>query len=460
MSAERTAARPAGRSAEGTAGRASDRAAWSGVTIAVILVALAMAVPAVLDWDVHVRHFPPLHADWDPRVGPGTVPAVVLALLAAWRAVDLAERMRWRTLLVTAYLAGVGWMLSLALVDGRAGVGQILGTNYEYLRTARATTDLHHTLETYVSRIPYDAEPSNWPVHIAGHPPGALTFFVVLVRLGLGSDLAAGLVVTLLAATTAVAVLVTLRTLGAEPAARRAAPFLVLGPAAVWQCVSADGMFAAVAAGGIAALAVAASRSRRASALAWSLVSGLLLGCCVMLSYGLPLLALLALAVLAVARSWRPLLPAAVAALAVVLTYAAFGFAWWDALPALHQRYWDGVASRRPAAYWMWGNLAALTVSAGPLVGAGLAQLAVRAREGRRDAGVRVVLWLSGAAVAMVAAADLSQMSRAEVERIWLPFVPWLLVSCALLPDRWRRPGLVLQVAVALAVQHLLSTGW
>ena len=49
--------------------------------------------------------------------------------------------MRWRTLLVTAYLAGVGWMLSLALVDGRAGVGQILGTSYEYLRTARATTD-------------------------------------------------------------------------------------------------------------------------------------------------------------------------------------------------------------------------------------------------------------------------------------------------------------------------------
>jgi hypothetical protein len=60
----------------------------------------------------------------------------------------------------------------------------------------------------------------------------------------------------------------------------------------------------------------------------------------------------------------------------------------------------------------------------------------------------------------MVVVANLSQMSRGEVERIWLPFVPWLLVGCALLPERWRRPGLGLQVLVALLVQHLLFTGW
>ena len=60
----------------------------------------------------------------------------------------------------------------------------------------------------------------------------------------------------------------------------------------------------------------------------------------------------------------------------------------------------------------------------------------------------------------MVLAADLSQMSKAEVERIWLPFVPWLLISCALLPERWRRVGLAVQVVTALVVQHLLFTGW
>ena len=108
----------------------------------------------------------------------------------------------------------------------------------------------------------------------------------------------------------------------------------------------------------------------------------------------------------------------------------------------------------------MWGNLAALAVSAGPLVGAGLAHGLTRRQETARNHGVRVVLWLSGAGVAMVLAADASQMSRAEVERIWLPFVPWLLLSCALLPARWRRWGIVLQVSVAVTVQHLLSTGW
>jgi hypothetical protein len=56
-------------------------------------------------------------------------------------------------------------------------------------------------------------------------------------------------VVTLIAASTAVAVLQTLQVLGAEQHARLAAPFLVIGPAAIWQCVSADAMFAAWAPG-------------------------------------------------------------------------------------------------------------------------------------------------------------------------------------------------------------------
>jgi hypothetical protein len=46
------------------------------------------------------------------------------------------------------------------------------------------------------------------------------------------------------------------------------------------------------------------------------------------------------------------------------------------------------------------------------------------------------------------------------VERIWLPFVPWLTLGCALLPERWRRPGLALQLGTALLVEHLLHTSW
>ena len=55
---------------------------------------------------------------------------------------------------------------------------------------------------------------------------------------------------------------------------------------------------------------------------------------------------------------------------------------------------------------------------------------------------------------------DEGGMSKAEVERIWLPFMPWLLVSCALLPERWRRWGLALQLLTALVVQHLFYTVW
>ncbi len=333
--------------------------------------------------------------------------------------------------------------------------------------TARATSDLPATLEEYVSRIPVDAPGGQWPVHIAGHPPGALTFFVLLTRVGLGSGLAAGLVVTLVAASTALAVMLTLRVLGAEEHARLAAPFLVIGPAAVWQCVSADAMFAAFAAWGMCALALATVRPLVWRGLLWSIVAGLLLGWCVMSSYGLPLLGLLAVAVLVVARSWRPLIPAAVAASVVVLAWVPFGYSWWEALPVLRERYWAGVAHNRPAAYWLWGNFAALAFSAGPLAFSGAAETMSRWSRGREGAGThpggaddRPVRWLVLGAVAMLVVADLSQMSRGEVERIWLPFVPWLLIGCALLPARWRRRGLALQVAVALLIQHLLDTGW
>lgn len=436
-----------------------------GLFVAVGLVGLAMGVPGLTGWQVHVISFPPLHADWDPRVGPGTLPSLVLAGLAVVHAGPLAARLSWWRLLGASYAAGLAWLLALALVDGPDGIGVILQSKYEYLGPARQVHDLGATLHDYIARIPFGAPLGHWPPHLAGHPPGALTFFVVLVRLGLGSGFAAGCVVIAIAATTALAVMVTLRLLDAEALARRAAPFLVLGPAAVWQAVSADAMFAAVGAWGMAALAAAAVRGRGVCAVGLALLAGALLGYCVMLSYGLPLLGLLALAVLVLARSWRPLPWAAGAALAVVLAYAAAGFSWWEALPVIRERYWAGVARHRPGTYWTWADLAALTVSAGPLLGSGLAVLVRQWRtrgpvDGLPPSETRVVRWLTGAGVAMVLVADASQMSKAEVERIWLPFVPWLLLSCGLLPLRWRRWGLAVQLVTALLVEHLLATGW
>lgn len=440
--------------------RALSAAPWVGVSVALGLIALAMLIPVALGIDVHVRWFPPLHAEWMPRIGPGTPAAVILAVLAFRYAIDLAARLRWRMLLLAAFGSCLVWMLSLATVDGLDGIGTILDTQYEYLRTARAVTDFGAVLREYIAHIPLDSV-DNWPVHIAGHPPGALLLFVVLARLGLGSGLAAGVAVTLIAATTPIAVMVAVRRLGAEDGARRAAPFLALGPAAIWMSVSADAMFGAVAAWGLCLLACAATARTSARTAGWAVASGLVLGYCVLLSYGLPLLGVLAIAVLLVARRPSPLPWALGAAVVVVLAFAAAGFAWWDAYPVLVERYWAGVASNRPYAYWVWANLAALAISAGPLVGSGLAVAVVRRCGSKPSAPAdRTIITLTVAAALIILIADLSGMSKAEVERIWLPFVPWLLVGAALLSERWRRWGLSGQLSFALVVQHLLATGW
>ena len=63
----------------------------------------------------------------------------------------------------------------------------------------------------------------------------------------------------------------------------------------------------------------------------------------------------------------------------------------------------------------------------------------------------------SAAALAAVAVADLSGLSKGEVERIWLPFVPWVLLATAALTPALRaaagsprssRSGIALQAGV------------
>ena len=432
-------------------------AAAVGLAAALVLMTAAMVVPVVAGWNVQIG-FAPLSARWAPRVGPGTLVAVPLAAASICYAGRLSLLLTWPRLLLLCWLAGLGWLASLALVDIRPGGPSYSDTN-DLLQAARATSDISQTLHAFVSRIPLG--PDGWSTHVAGHPAGALLFFVLLVRVGLGGNIAAGIVITLLASTIPLAGMSTLRALGAERAARLAAPFLVFTPAVIWEAVSADAIFACFAAWGLAALAVGATRH----SISWSLVAGLLLGACVELSYGLPLLGILAVGVLVAAGTLHPLPWAVVGALLVVGCCWLAGFSLWDAYPAIHQRYYAGIAGARPASYWLWGDLAALCFSAGPILGSSVACWVLTARGGVRGRGERtpdqrVVTILGGAALLSIIAADLSLMSKAEVERIWLPFVPWLLMTCSLLPPRWRRPALAVQVITALLVQHLLITSW
>jgi hypothetical protein len=436
------------------------KAAIVGLAAAVVIVDLTLS-PGAFGWIVNADNFPPLHAHLMPRVGPGTIPAILIAVAAVLFAQRFARALRWRWLLLGAFAVGLAWMLSLAFVDGVAGVSGVLVKPHEYLNSARAVTNVFTMLHEFISRIPITAH-HNWPVQVAGHPPGALLFFVVLVHVGLGSGFAAGMVVTVLAATIPIAVLLTLRRLGAEVGARAAAPFLVLAPAAIWESVSGDAVFATVAAWGLCTLAYAATASGWRRITLWSVPAGLLLGSTIFLSYGLVLLAVLALAILFLGRSWRPIPIVLGITVAIALAFAATGFEWWRAYPVLTRRYFAGIASRRPYSYWLLGDLGALAFSAGPVVGSAVGASLSRVRSWRTSLPVslRPIVLLTLAGLAIILLADVSGMSKAEVERIWLPFIPWLLVGTAFLPVRWVRILLALQLVVALVVQHLLFIVW
>lgn len=424
------------------------------IILAVALVCAAVGVPMATGWEVHARNddrvpLPPWHGWWDPHIGPGTVPAVLLAIAAVVWAATIARRTRWPLLLAAAYGASLAWLFSLALVDGLGGLSRVLANPHEYLATARQVHAIGPLLSTYVDHIPRHS-PLHWPTHVAGHPPGMLLFFVGLVRLGLGGDLAAGVLVTFIAASIGPAVLVTLRRVAGDEIARRAAPFVVFTPAAVYLAVSADAVMAAVGAWAMALLAHAIATRGRISVVL-GLGAGALFGALVLMSYGLVLFAFIALGLVVATRAYRVVIPCGVAAAAVMFLPAIAGFWWPEAFAVVRVRYWDGIASERPGLYWTWANLALLAATGGPAVAAGLARL--------RRLPPPMVGLVVGAALAVVVA-DLSQMSRAEVERIWLPFVPWLTIALAALPRRWERGALAGQVGVALALQHLLYTSW
>ncbi|MEU6547417.1 hypothetical protein [Streptomyces sp. NPDC046859] len=425
---------------------------------AVLLFAVAAVVGTFVerrDGTLHVN-WPPLLATWHPHAGPGTPAALLVAVAVVAYGPALAARLPWRRLLAAVWGAGLAWTWSLALADGwQRGVAGRLTTRHEYLRAVGRFQDIPATLRDFTGHILLGT-PDHWPAHVAGHPPAATLTFVYLDRAGLGGGAWAGAWCITVGTTAAVAVLVAVRALASERHARRAAPFLVLVPGAVWLGTSADAYFAAVAAWAPAFLALAVTGHRPRSA---GLAAGLSAGLAVYLSYGLTLLVVIGAAVLWLGSARVRALPFVLAGCAVVpLVFTAFGFSWWEAYGLLVTRYHQGVGGDRPQLYWVWANLACLVAVVGVAVVAGLRRAgAVPLRRARTDPDGRLgVLVL--AALAALLVADLSGMSKAETERIWLPFALWLLPATAFLTG--ARGWLAAQALVALLVNHLLLTGW
>ncbi|MBY8876195.1 hypothetical protein K7862_00880 [Streptomyces sp. PLK6-54] len=449
---------------EAAGGRRWDVAAAGA---ALLLFAAMAALGAWLQRDSPVLRspFPPLEAWWRPHAGPGTPLAVTVAVLVVAYGPALAERLPWRALLGVSWAAAMAWTWSLALVDGwHRGIAGRLRETGEYLTQLHRFDDLGPALRTYTDHILIDS-PRHWTTHIAGHPAGAVLTFVGLDRIGLGGGVWAAAFVMTTGTSLVVAALVTLRLLTGERGARAAAPFLVLAPGAVWVGVSADGYFAAVAAWSLALLAVAATRTSTVARAAAGFGGGLLFGAACYLSYGLVLLAVPAAVVLLCARTARPVPYALAGAAVVVAAFTAAGFDWWQAYGLLRIRYYQGYGGVRPYGYWFFGDIAAVAAAAGLASAAGLRRVAaalpgrVRTRLRGDRAATAAVLLPVGFVLAMLVA-DLTGMSKAETERIWLPFSLWLPAGAAFLPRRDDRAWLAAQALAALLLNHLLLTGW
>jgi hypothetical protein len=401
----------------------------------------------------------PIFGWWNAHVGWGTVPAIVIGVAAVMFGQAVAQRLPWRAVPWVTWATACGWAFALAMVDGwQRGFAGRLTARHEYLRQVPTITDIPEAVRTFASRI-LDFQPNSWITHVSGHPPGALLTFVWLDRIGLGGGAWAGLFVLLVGSSAAAAIVVAVRALSDEPTARLAAPFVAVAPTAIWIAVSADGYFAGVAAWGIALLAIAVRGTTRLPVLV-AAGAGLALGWAIFLNYGLGLIAIPAVAVLISARSLRSalraLIPAVLVALAVVAVFAVAGFWWFDGYTLVQERYWQGIALDRPFQYWAWANLASVVCAIGLGSVAGVARAFDVAAIKRRSGLQLVVL----AALLAILCADLSMLSKAETERIWLPFTIWLTAAAALLPVRSHRWWLAANVVGALALNHLILTNW
>jgi hypothetical protein len=410
---------------------------------------------------------PPLLAFWHPHLGWGT-PLCVLCALVGLRLQRVAAELAWRRLLLASWMLNFAWLCSLTLIDGlRNGWIDVLLDPNEYLHDLPRITNPAVFVASFTHFIAFGdgVDGTNvWTTHVAGHPPLTTLIFWLLARIGLGGGFWAGALCVLVASAASVAIPVTVRELGASSAARRAVPFVALFPGAVWMAVSADGLFAGVATSGLALVCAGAIRG----SLLASLVGGLLLGTALFLSYGLVLFGLVVLTAMALAVRQRGLRPtvgpwlvACLGVAAVAAIHLAYGFNWVTGLTQLCIRYYQGIASQRPFSYFAYANLAAWLISCSPLLAIAISRsigVLARGRGPWTEDRVVALMALSGVLAALIA--DLSALSKAETERIWLTFGVIGCSGLALLRGRWASWVLAGGAGWAILVNHLFNTGW
>jgi hypothetical protein len=448
------------------------RPGWGSERVAAFatVAGLAGAVGALILWGRRLT-------EADPRM-PGTgnpwfghwgwtvplsgwyqlVPCLAVAAAIVWWWPELCRRLPARCLPVASAATGLAWAVALAATRGWTKLNQPLLHDADYLFAVDQVGSPAQLLGRYV------AELDSFPIHVQGHPPGQLLLLWALDRVGAGGPWPAAAQTLLFGAAATAGVLWVVWVEAGPGAMRQAATFVGLTPAAWTLATSSDATFSGLCVAAVVA-AFAAERARRragqgpgaasgARAISLAAGAGALGALCCYFTYAAPLFiapAGVPAYRLVRRRRFGVVLAAAGGACVVVAAFTAAGFAWWDGLAATVDAYRDGVASHRPYRYFVLANLAVFAVAVGPatLVGA----------PRRQPAGVAPVVAL---AVAGVLVADLTGLSKAEVERIWLPFVPWVALAAGPLarsgPE--ARRWLAAQLAVAVALQLTFHTPW
>ncbi len=403
---------------------------------------------------------------WDWRFGWGLIgAAVVAAAVVALAGSGWFAAARIRIVLAVTGLAAGAFAMLLALTDGRDGVFFGVEDENEYLANLSVAPPAGDFVRNFVVDI------NDYSVHARGHPPGFIVLLKLLDGVGLGGAWPVMLISLISTVLLPVGVLVAVWAIAGEHWVRRSAPFLVVAPYALWMMTSADAFYAALGAWGVAFVALGVRRDGRGAVWLGAL-GGLLLSTLLFMTYG-GAIYLVVPSVLVIA-GWflrrhgdlgvgtgATVVGAVVTAGLVTLVWFAAGFWWFDGAAATRDEYWEGTAQFRIWNYFIFANFVIALFAIGPASFVGLTKL----RDRR--------LWLLvGGALAALMIANLSQLSKAETERIWLLFYPWLVIAGAALVStfeckRMRLSAdtvfagwIAVQAAAAIMLQAALVSKW
>ena len=391
---------------------------------------------------------PPFLMNWAPLVRWPALLGAAVALAAAWWAPRLPAR-----LVAPAAFAAGAYLLALALGlavnaarGGPAswdhvfdlGPGGSFEAGREYLPALPLLSrGVGYYVAHFAHLLPY------LPTHAKGNPPGPV---VAMHLLGITSAPSLTAVCVALGALTAPLAYGLGRTLGTERRGRLAAILTAFSPALIlFGVTSVDYVFAALGTA-VAWLLVSSGRTARGAGCALAAVSSFF-------SWLLPAVPVWAVLVVWRRRGGRPALVMAVGVAAAVTGFnlalaVTLGYDPVAVIRALSPIYQHGIAAHRPYAYWLFGSPVAWLV----MLGLPTAWLALSSLARGDDAAV--------ALAAVIAAAAVGGFTKAETERIWLPFVPLAAVAAAGARPVRLRPLLLVLALQAVGVELLFNTVW